>query len=694
MNTDQTAVIRGCIQHKLLSVGQGKLFVSYYRQRLYADILDDGSMQFKGKIYVNAASLALAMKRTLNPVLKTDPGWLSLFSTDNNKCLKDIREAWIEKITPPTPTSASTPSQHSTSLLTPSYPPVVGMSSSFMKPTVIRPKQHPLQVLGPRESCVVCKRDRGHSYVTCEACRSIYHKACLSPSVKNTTSPWYCEVCIQQHCALVLNFLQQLRQVAVQYGDQSVDKPTNEKATVSEVESSDTPAISEDLSVKSTNAEERPNDEPTKSPETPNEDPANSDEKPDNAEQPAEVEKDKSDNAVVDSASTELSPSSTLLTQIDSLVEQLQSPADCMSVLGSSTGELLVHLSHLDIATVLRSVEDHLSNVAATCSRENEPIEGSITTPGIEGMLQVLNLRHGIMSARFHLKRTNAALTTLSDKRLRACDKKQAALDEAYEKELKLKGDWASRVKDAEDDLKKQQTHLAQVNAIVDNAVRHRKTLRAVNLAKRFIPAYRTATEDLTHSCEHLFVTIVADKIRGIASSLKEWELMEEHFTSIKEVLSNSDERPFKMPKLEIELPRPPSAKLVERQLKEIDKNLDVIQLHKNEALKILETIDGALHRRLGKDDLHGEWKQLLDTIAEMIRKCQPPPSPERNETGAEHPVEANENAPESSETSAEDKAADETDQADQANPAVVLIDDDDEVDGDTGIPQAEPVEI
>ncbi|RHY11240.1 hypothetical protein DYB34_001104 [Aphanomyces astaci] len=504
-------------------------------------------MRFDGKVYVNASALTLAMKRTLNPAIKSDPGWMSLFVADTNKCLKDIREQWIEKITPPPPTSSSsTPSHFS--------------SSTLMKSqAAIRPKQLLPSSTGHRE------------------------------------------------CAIVLKFLRDLRHVAKYYDVQlpstAVEgtQPTAPDATAS---TADGPA-----------------------PATPE-------------------------------AAAAPSSSPSLLAQVDTLINQLETPATRLNVLANSTGELLVHLSHLDVAAGLRTLDDQLETIAAACSRDNEPDDVSqILSPGAEGILKVLNLRHGIMSARYHAKRTTAALTTLSEKRIRcvmvscgqlrghlerlndvhicirASVKAQAKVDEAFEKEDKVRLEWETRVREAATDVRHQHTHITHINALVDNAVRHRKN--------RFIPAYRMATKDLTLSSDHLLITIVADKLKGVAASLNEWEAIQHHFdamhallvaqkttgqpTTTSSITSHAAktpvdpaERPLKLAKLELELPRPPSLKLVDRQLKEVAANLAVVQTHKTKALETLSAIQQSFQNRIGAP-VSDEWQALMATMAEMV---------------------------------------------------------------------------
>lgn len=68
------------------------LYVSYYRKRVFADLLEDGSIRFKDVVYTSPVPCALQMKRTMNPSLKTDAGWSSMFSAKTGDSLKDIKD--------------------------------------------------------------------------------------------------------------------------------------------------------------------------------------------------------------------------------------------------------------------------------------------------------------------------------------------------------------------------------------------------------------------------------------------------------------------------------------------------------------------------------------------------------------------------------------------------------------------------
>jgi len=109
-----------CLILFVFATGPNKIFVTYYRKKVFADLLENGSVKFDGKVYRNMVTVALVMKRTLNPskispvatvhtkhlknnysiALRTDPGWASLLSTDYQTSLKELKEAlYLKRMT-------------------------------------------------------------------------------------------------------------------------------------------------------------------------------------------------------------------------------------------------------------------------------------------------------------------------------------------------------------------------------------------------------------------------------------------------------------------------------------------------------------------------------------------------------------------------------------------------------------------
>ncbi|EQC27153.1 hypothetical protein SDRG_15055 [Saprolegnia diclina VS20] len=605
MSTDVTGVMRTLISAQLIKPGPRKLYVTYYRTKTHADLLPDGGMLFEGQRYVNPSALAVAMKRSLNPGMKTrhDPGWASLYASDTGDCLKDLRE----QIIPKNSAAASTSAARSRAAEVAPDP-----------PTRSRVVEAPP---APRELCAICSRDRGSLdlCVKCEACAAVHHKACVDDTNTTTTaSAYYCSKCIDHHCSLVQSLLRDLRQVVVKYGAVSSEAITeNEPAAINDASSVASPRIKDE--------------EETKEMETAA------------TSSSSLMALGASDDVVdLDALAADVSPATatSLLTQIDGMLQRLGANDQRMQLLLNSTGEVLVHLASLDMAKALLAIDHDLKKVATSCTRDNDA-NADHFSPGVDGLVHVLNLRHGVLSARYHFQRTVTALQTLSEKRLRSCDIREAKTCDAWQKELRIYNEWAAKMASAKASVAAIQHEIAQKNALIDNAVRHRKTLRAISLAKRFIPAYRECTQGLQGSADYLLVTILADKLKGLAQSIKKWELMGAHYTGMKSVLlarkeslkrkrdANEDEHELlpalKLAKRDVTLPSPPLAKLIDRQVLEMETNLDNIESHKKDALGTLAAIEKALDAHQHATESLPEWSTLLGTVRDMMRRCEPP---------------------------------------------------------------------
>ncbi|OQS05173.1 hypothetical protein THRCLA_02652 [Thraustotheca clavata] len=699
MNSDLTGIIRGFIQQKLLVPGEKKLFVSYYRKKIYADVRGDGTMVFENRRYMSPAALALAMKRGLNPGLKSDPGWVSLYATDTGECLKDIREVWIAR--------------------TAGNPPAAASQATVRSRIVEQPPA--------RELCSLCGLDRGQadSCIKCDACSKHYHRSCATQACSSTS--YYCKSCIDQHCDIILNLLQDLREVMLKFIPQREEDQVNASATeentvnatvnnqnidiqngqAENASSSESNVVDNVIAAFADPIAEKTNKKPVASgaiiqennkavevnnqpvqdanaasepaaavPSTNNpvEDvnfdmEANtSDFNEPNAAKTTEVQTPTESEATESTVSSEvfctekpqeaaklvpvsakkstpLTKATILLKHIDTMIRQLQNQDERLNILMNSTGEVLVHLARLDFSTALKSIDEELAKVVESCARPNDANEENFS-PGIEGLIKVLNLRHGILSAKYHFKQTSTALETLAEKLLRSCDAREQKIEESWQKDLKAHEDIKNKLQTAKGDATAIQTELSHYNALIDHAVRQRKTLRALNLSKRFIPAYRECTADLKASSDHLLVTIVADKLKGLTKSLKKWEHMDTQFTEMKTELISRKEKlkrsapdaspisavlpALKLAKTTINLPSPPLIKLIDRQIVDLDVNLANIQRHKNEAMETLKTIESAMNTT--NYDMNDrilyepteEWNALLATMRSMISRCQP----------------------------------------------------------------------
>ncbi|KDO31130.1 hypothetical protein SPRG_04269 [Saprolegnia parasitica CBS 223.65] len=607
MSTDVTGVMRTLISAQLLQPGPRKLYVSYYRSKAYADLLPDGGMLFEGQRFVNPSAVAVAMKRSLNPGMKTrhDPGWASLYASDTGDCLKDLRDQIIPKHSAATSTSAA---RSRAAEVTPDPP---ARSRVVEAPPA------------PRELCAICSRDRGSLdlCVKCEACAAVHHKACVDKNNTTTTAAaYYCTKCIDHHCSLVQSLLRDLRQVVVQYGGVSSEAVADtEPAAIAETSSVTSPRIKDE--------EETKEIEMTAA-----------------ASSSSLMALGASDDVVdLDALAADVPPATatSLLAQIDGMLKRLNANDQRMQLLLNSTGEVLVHLASLDMAKALHAIDDDLKKVATTCTRDNDA-NADHFSPGVDGLVHVLNLRHGILSARYHFQRTVTALQTLSEKRLRSCDIREAKTSDAWQKELRIYNEWVAKMASAKASVAAIQHEIAQKNALIDNAVRHRKTLRAISLSKRFIPAYRECTQGLQGNADYLLVTILADKLKGLAQSIKKWESMGAHYTDMKRVLlarkdslkrkrdddDDDDDAllpALKLTKRDVTLPSPPLAKLIDRQVLEMDTNLGNIESHKKDALGTLGAIEKALDAHQHATESLPEWTALLGTVRDLMRRCEPP---------------------------------------------------------------------
>ncbi|KAF4316995.1 hypothetical protein BBO99_00008344 [Phytophthora kernoviae] len=224
---DARIVMLTLIDEGLLSPGPKKLYVSYYRKRVYADLLPDGSIRFKDVVYTSPVPCALHMKRTLNPSLKTDAGWSSMYSASTGESLKDLKErtnirmrgtnarsAHKEKRAPsPSPTKERTTQAAAT-----------------------QPKQE-------AQPCAVCRKEATTDVTQCSACHRKTHSKCLNPPMEaGSTAPWFCEKCLASQANRILEFLQQTRRVLV-------EKIDEQKAKTQEVQSTE-PIESEDVGME------------------------------------------------------------------------------------------------------------------------------------------------------------------------------------------------------------------------------------------------------------------------------------------------------------------------------------------------------------------------------------------------------------------------------------------------------------
>ncbi|CAI5735398.1 unnamed protein product [Hyaloperonospora brassicae] len=200
---DARIVLTTLMDEKLLEAGPKRLYVSYYRKRVYADLLPDGSIRYKNEVYTSPVPCALHMKRTLNPSLKTDAGWSSMYSAASGESLKDIKDRLnIRK----RGTNARSVSKERKAA-----PPSLTVKERVAQLTAALATQKAVP------KCSACRKEATTDVVECSACHSKTHWKCASPALK-TAGPklWFCEKCVTGQANRILEFLQQTRRVLVE----------------------------------------------------------------------------------------------------------------------------------------------------------------------------------------------------------------------------------------------------------------------------------------------------------------------------------------------------------------------------------------------------------------------------------------------------------------------------------------------
>ncbi|CAH0514170.1 unnamed protein product [Peronospora belbahrii] len=202
---DARVVLTTLINENLLTPGPKKLYVSYYRKRVYADLLSDGSIRFKDQVYTSPVPCALHMKRTLNPSLKSDAGWSSMYSTTSGKSLKDIKDRLNLHKRGTNARSIQKDKKAATSLSLSSSSTVNDRVGQVVAATIKNKK------------CTACKEEATSDVAECSACHSKTHWKCASPVLEAAPlTSWFCEKCLTGQADRILEFLQQTRRVLVE----------------------------------------------------------------------------------------------------------------------------------------------------------------------------------------------------------------------------------------------------------------------------------------------------------------------------------------------------------------------------------------------------------------------------------------------------------------------------------------------
>ncbi|KAE8997806.1 hypothetical protein PR003_g19343 [Phytophthora rubi] len=315
---DARIVLTTLIDEKLLTPGPKKLYVSYYRKRVYADLLPDGSIRFKDQVYTSPVPCALHMKRTLNPSLKTDAGWSSMYSAASGESLKDIKDRLnIRK------RGTNARSAHKEKKA-PVPPPIT--KEKMVQAAAAQTKQE----AAPK--CAACRKEAAAEVAECSACHSQTHFKCASPPLQaSPVVPWFCEKCVTGQANRILEFLQQTRRVLVERiaeqkkAKQETEKP-KEIVTMEQVSTEDKQSEAADAAkdaeekpkeiatMEQVSTEDKPSEaaDAAKDAEEDEEMPSDAAEEKDgeadmtdNSEKPAPTEKETSTEASIDASAAE-----------------------------------------------------------------------------------------------------------------------------------------------------------------------------------------------------------------------------------------------------------------------------------------------------------------------------------------------------------------------------------------------------
>ncbi|CEG40872.1 26S proteasome regulatory complex, subunit RPN11 [Plasmopara halstedii] len=601
---DARVVLTTLITEKLLSPGPKKLYVSYYRKRVYADLLADGSIRFNDQIYTSPVPCALHMKRTLNPSLKTDAGWSSMYSAASGESLKDIKDRL--NIRKRGTNVRSTHKEKKGSALSPISSDHVVWSTATGGAKDAIPK------------CSVCRTEALTDVVKCSACHSKTHLKCASP-VLQTAPPtsWFCERCVTAQANRILEFLQQTRRVLVERiaeqrrgqcqqksvevikkddhtdideevtcnnGEQTKAHLIKKKADAvgkemyvhgtegfdCEVEEMST-AFSVDSTIGSRNdnngiavsdGEEAMADEATttatelkKVPMLPD---GASNKKEINQgsiettalaklENVGEAASEKStaehvddDLAIVNVVKT-FSEEVKFLVLIDSLIAEVSSDPERAHLIANSTGATLVHLEKTQLVQLVEYGKREILAATQSEIEDDEDFENvSSHNSEVDALIKIFDLRHQIVSSQSHFERTTTALAKRTEDHLRNAESELMDLEESRA----AKAQAFTRVADS---IEQYSTDLAQcdkkvyINEVLLESINHRRSfIRSANINNRFVPSYRYSTKLMTTSSDQLLLTVLLDKLRDITDSINEWSKMECHFEKMTTRLKKS----------------------------------------------------------------------------------------------------------------------------------------------------------
>uniref|UniRef100_K3X329 Zinc finger PHD-type domain-containing protein n=1 Tax=Globisporangium ultimum (strain ATCC 200006 / CBS 805.95 / DAOM BR144) TaxID=431595 RepID=K3X329_GLOUD len=652
--------------------GPKKLYVSYYRKRVYADLLVDGSIRFKDIVYTSPVPCALQMKRSLNPSLKTDAGWSSMFSAASGESLKDIKDRLnIRKRGP----NSRTTSKEKKVVALPSATPtskdrLVNAAVEISRLAVI-PK------------CPVCRKEATADAAMCNACQGKTHFRCAQPALTESPStPWFCDKCLTSQADGILEFLQQTRRILVEKMEAAAkDKPLVKDSLKKELEEGPIDASTPDA--ESTTMRDDDNDEsplPMKEDAVSEEktealEPiAKADEGTETAEEPLEEEQtvDKAEtgacetNGITDAEPVEekgnqvatvvaervtpSSPEEKFLGLIDSLIEEVSSRKDRMNIIANSTGATLVHLSKTLLVQLVESGNRDILEATKETIDDDEADEDAVSigssssrTSEVDALVKIFDLRHQILSSQAQFKQTTSALSARTEKRLRVVEAELMQLEEARATEASAVTKIVDLIEKYDQDLQKCKQKIQLNNVILESIIHRRNFIRSSNINNLFVPSYRLNTKQMTTSSDQLLYTVLLDKLRTIAKSINEWAKMEAHFekmtSSLQETLVTiGTKRPRDLaflskkpltPALFSRVKIPPSRRLIERQITNYEVNMTAIRINRADTRK---TLAGVL--KIAREEHLSQ--EIIDLTDLLYQKCRPMKGEEDEESKLE----------------------------------------------------------
>jgi prolyl oligopeptidase PreP (S9A serine peptidase family) len=213
------------------------------------------------------------------------------------------------------------------------------------------------------------------------------------------------------------------------------------------------------------------------------------------------------------------------MVQIDLLLESLRNEKQRESILLTTTGETLGHLRNLDLIKILNDSRKDLEfsakklqspneikkivNEMENEEEEEEEEEVEKEKSIVEILIHLLDRRHQILSAQYHLERSSNALVTLSEKRLIKNEEKIMQFESDQQKEVGIVNQVAESIRSLMEDYDHAQFQTALNQIQLDSIIHQRKKIRTSNLKNNFVPAYRQSIKALATTSDQLVLTIL-----------------------------------------------------------------------------------------------------------------------------------------------------------------------------------------